>query len=84
MKPYDLYFYPINIELCEEGGFYADCPLLQGCHAEGETYGETIDIMHDVIMAHIELRKKNNEMISSLQVKNRSDIHIQIPVPIEG
>jgi len=52
--------YPIHIEPCEEGGYFAHCPTLQGCHAEGETLGEVIDNIHDVIKVHVELRKKHN------------------------
>jgi len=57
-----IYFYPINIEPCEEGGYFAECPLLQGCHAEGETYGEVIDNIHDVIKEHVKLRKQYLEI----------------------
>ena len=30
------------VEECEEGGYYAECPAIPGCHVEGETYEETI------------------------------------------
>ena len=43
--------YPVVIEPHEEGGYFAYCPLLQGCHAEGETYGEALDNIRDVIKA---------------------------------
>ncbi len=79
---HQIYFYPIVIESCEEGGYFAYCPILQGCHAEGKTYGETIDNIRDVIKVHIELRKKHHELISFVEVKKRSDINIQIPVPV--
>ena len=48
-------FYSVIVEPCEEGGYFAHCPLLQGCHAEGETYREAIDNIYDVIQAHMEL-----------------------------
>ncbi|MEK7134455.1 MAG: type II toxin-antitoxin system HicB family antitoxin [Patescibacteria group bacterium] len=75
-------FYSIVIEACEEGGYFAYCPILQGCHAEGKTYGEVIDHIRDVIKVHLALRKKHKELISFIKVKNRSDINIQIPVPV--
>jgi predicted RNase H-like HicB family nuclease len=84
MKPFHpIYFFPIQVDACDEGGFFAECSTLQGCHAEGETYGEVIDNIQDVIKAHLELREKHGELISSFQLKKRSDIHIQMPVPIE-
>lgn len=58
-------FYSIVIEPCEGGGYFASCPVLQGCHAEGETYGEAIDNIHDVIKVHLLLRKKHKELVSS-------------------
>ena len=75
-------FYSIVIEACEEGGYFAYCPVLQGCHAEGETYGVAIDNVREVIEAHLELRKKHKEPVSSIKVKNRFDMNIQIPVPV--
>ena len=43
------YLYPTIIEPCEEGGFFAKCPLLQGAHAQGETYAETLENLESVI-----------------------------------
>ena len=77
-----IYLYPIIIESCGEGGYFAYCPILQGCHAEGETYGEAIDNIRDVIKAHIELRKKHHEFTSFIEIKKQSDINIQMPVPV--
>ncbi len=51
------YIYPIAIEFCEEGGFFASCPALQGCHADGETYKEAIDNIREVIKLRIKFLK---------------------------
>ncbi|MFA4872308.1 MAG: type II toxin-antitoxin system HicB family antitoxin [Patescibacteria group bacterium] len=48
----DTYLYPIIIESCEEGGFFTSCPVVQGAHAEGETYAETVENLESV-MKHI-------------------------------
>ncbi len=50
--------YLLNIEVqpLEEGGFFAVCPALQGCHAEGETVAEAIENLEDVARILIELR----------------------------
>ena len=77
-----IYFYSVVIEPLEEGGFFASCPTLQGCHAEGETYGEAIDNIRDVIKAHVELRKKHGEVIPHIRIGKHSDLNVQIPVPI--
>lgn len=74
---------PINIEPCEEGGYFAVCPILQGCHAEGETYGEAIDNITDVIKAHIKIKKNHKEILPVIKIKKSSDLNIQLPVPVE-
>ncbi|MCK4473920.1 type II toxin-antitoxin system HicB family antitoxin [Candidatus Parcubacteria bacterium] len=54
------HFFPIIIETLKEGGFLADCPVIQGCRAEGETYSETIENIQDVIKVQIEARNNYN------------------------
>ncbi|MHC1577664.1 HicB family protein [ANME-1 cluster archaeon ex4572_4] len=46
----------VIIDPCEEGGYFATCPALQGCHAEGETYLEALENIQDVIKIHLESR----------------------------
>lgn len=76
--------YPVVIEACEEGGFFADCPILQGCHAEGETYAEVIKNIEDVIGAHIAIRKKHNEFIPSVVIKDREKINVNFPILVRA
>ena len=54
-----IYLYPIKIEACEEGGFLASCPSLQGCYAEGKTIEEAVDNLRDVIKIVSEYKKKH-------------------------
>lgn len=56
LKPNKMRVFPIIIEPLEEGGFLANCPLLQGCRAEGNTYGEAIENIQDVIREKITLK----------------------------
>ena len=46
--------YPIIVECMDEGGYYAECPLIQGCHVEGETYIEAIENLTDAIQIIID------------------------------
>lgn len=77
-----IYLFPIIIEVCEEGGFFAKCPVFQGCHAEGESYAEVIENIQDVIKVHIEVRKKHGEIIPSITLKQKAPLSINIPVPV--
>lgn len=83
-KSIKILLYPVVIEACEEGGYFADCPLLQGCHAEGKTYAEVIENIEDVINLHIEVRKNHNEFIPHCIVKDRKNINIQLPILIRA
>jgi len=83
-KPLRILLYPVMIEACEEGGYFADCPVLQGCHAEGETYAEVIENIEDVIKAHIEVRKQHKEFIPSVVVKDRKNINISLPILVRA
>ena len=76
------FIFTINIGPCEEGGFFADCPVLQGCHAEGDTYGEAIDNITDVIKTHIEIKRQNREVVPSIKISKPSDMTVQFPLPV--
>jgi len=52
------HLYPIIVECMEEGGYYAECPILQGCHAEGETYTEAVENLEDAIRIILESYKE--------------------------
>lgn len=54
---------PVVIEH-DADGYYAFCPELQGCYAQGETYEEVIENIRDAIQLHIEDRKADGEEIS--------------------
>lgn len=84
IKPLKILLYPVVIEPCKEGGYFADCPILQGCHAEGETYAEVIENIEDVIKAHIEIRKEHKEFIPSVIIKDRKNINVNLPILIKA
>ncbi|PIP16955.1 MAG: HicB family protein [Candidatus Portnoybacteria bacterium CG23_combo_of_CG06-09_8_20_14_all_37_13] len=61
-----LFLYPINIEPMEEGGYFSECPILQGCHAEGDTFGKAIDNLQDVIRVHLQVRIKHGDFVPAI------------------
>jgi len=83
-KTTKIFLYPVVIESCEEGGFFADCPSLQGCHAQGETYAEVIENIEDVIKIHIEIRKENKEFVPSITVPAEKGININLPILVRA
>ena len=52
--------FPILIE--QDGdGFFAYCPKLQGCYAQGETYEEALRNIEDAIGLHLKDRGDSGE-----------------------
>lgn len=54
------YTFPIVIENDSEG-YFASCPLLQGCATQGATYEEAMANIEDAIHLHLVDRKAQNE-----------------------
>ena len=77
-----IYFFPISVEPLDEGGFLADCSILQGCRAEGKTYGEAIENIQDVIKIHIEARKANKESIPEVSIPQKTNLRLSLPLPV--
>lgn len=50
---------PIEVEPLEQGGYLAVCPILQGCHAEGETILAALENVQDVARNLIELMEQD-------------------------
>jgi len=57
------YHFTVIVEPCEEGGFYAECPSLPGCHVEGETYEETLRELKCAMDVFVEDYRKSGEAI---------------------
>ncbi len=74
----------ITIEPHEEGGYFASCPLFQGCHAEGKTVGKAVDNIRDVIRVYIEARKKFRESVPSVEIPEVTKLRFTMPVPISS
>ena len=77
-----IYFFPITIEPLREGGFLATCSVLQGCRAEGKSYGEAIENIQDVIKVHIEARKAHGETIPEVSIPKKTDLRLTLPLPV--
>lgn len=47
----------------DSDGYFAFCPELQGCYAQGETYEEALGNIKDAIRLHLEDRLEAGEEI---------------------
>ncbi len=49
-----IYNYTVLLEKEEEGGYHAFCPILKGCHSQGDTVEEAIENMTEAIELYLE------------------------------
>lgn len=48
------YNYTVIFELEEDVGYHAFCPVLKGCHSQGDTFEETLENITEAIELYIE------------------------------
>ena len=61
MKKYD---FQVVIEQDEDGVFVAECPALQGCYAQGDTFEEALENIKDVVTMCIEELKEEKKKVN--------------------
>ncbi len=69
------YRFPVIIEK-DKDGYFANCPSLQGCYTEGDTYENALKNIHDAIELCIEdmaaekeeILKPKDIILSSVEV----------------
>jgi len=47
----------------DQDGYFAVCPDLQGCYAQGDTYEEALENIRDAVRLHVEDRLASGEDI---------------------
>ncbi len=60
--------FTVVIEPCEEGGYYAECPALSGCHVEAESLDDALAEMRLVIRAYLDDLRESGEPIPTDEV----------------
>ncbi|MCD6484248.1 MAG: type II toxin-antitoxin system HicB family antitoxin [Candidatus Odinarchaeota archaeon] len=71
------YKIPVVIEK-DENGFFAFCPTLQGCYAQGDTFEEVIENITDAIRLHILDRLAEKEEIPEPQIINLTMVEVSV------
>ncbi len=62
----------------DEDGYFAYCPQMQGCYAQGETFEEALLNFQDVVKLHIEDRLSQNEPIPSPEFVNLTTVEVTL------
>ena len=62
-KSKQIYNYTVLLEREKDGGYHAFCPILKGCHSQGDTFEEAIDNITEAIELYLESLMADNEPI---------------------
>ncbi len=57
------YHYTIILEREADGGFHAYCPVLKGCHSQGDSLDEALENIREAIVAYLQSVKAHGEPI---------------------
>jgi predicted RNase H-like HicB family nuclease len=58
-----VYNYTVIFEREVDGGYHAFCPLLKGCHSQGDNFEEALDNITEAIELYIESLLEDEEPI---------------------
>ena len=69
------YTLPVVIEK-DADGYFAQCPALQGCYTQGDTYEEVLANIKDAIVLHVQDRIANGEAIDTPEMVSVATLEI--------
>lgn len=58
-----IYNYTVIFEKEIEGGYHAFCPILKGCHSQGDTFEEAVENITEAISLYIYSLKEDQQPI---------------------
>ena len=58
-----VYNYTVILEREEDGGYHAFCPLLKGCHSQGDNFEEAIANITEAVELYLESLMADNQPI---------------------
>ena len=59
-KNQQIYNYTVLLEKESDGGYHAFCPVLKGCHSQGDSFEEAITNITEAIELYLESLKADN------------------------
>ncbi len=74
--------YTVNIEACEEGGYWAYVPALPGCFTQGRTLDEVVRMAQEAIEGFVEVLAETRGNIPVEQHHpQRLTVNIEVKAP---
>lgn len=74
MESVKQYIFPFTVECVPEGGYYAECPILPGCHVEGGIYAEAIENLEDAIQVFLRSYREIGKPIPAVPLIDRHTV----------
>ncbi|MTJ50724.1 type II toxin-antitoxin system HicB family antitoxin [Dolichospermum sp. UHCC 0259] len=62
-KSKQIYNYTVLLEKEQDGGYHAFCPVLKGCHSQGDSFEEAIENITEAIELYIESLIADNQPV---------------------
>jgi len=62
----------------DEDGYYAFCPELQGCYAQGETYEEALTNISDAVRLHLADRIAQGEEVPQSELVSLTTLEVAV------
>ena len=62
----------------DEDGYYAFCPELQGCYAQGETYEEALTNISDAVRLHLADRIAQGEDVPQSELVSLTTLEVAV------
>jgi predicted RNase H-like HicB family nuclease len=58
-----IYNYTVIFEKEIEGGYHAFCPILKGCHSQGDNFEEAVENITEAISLYLDSLKEDQQPI---------------------
>lgn len=68
---------PVVIER-DRDGYFAFCPILQGCYTQGDSYEEAIENIQDAVQLHIADRLARGEPVPSAEMVSLATLEVKV------
>lgn len=76
------YNLPIVIEPCKEGGFFARCPVLPGCHVEAESIAEAVEFLEDAIKVYVASCREHGDPLPAEIAAYQTEKSLEKKMPV--
>jgi predicted RNase H-like HicB family nuclease len=71
------YRFSIIIEY-DKNGYFVQCPELQGCYSQGDSYEEVLENIKDAIKLHLEDRIRAGEELPEIKSLSLSTVEVAV------